>query len=304
MTTRKAGFLDWCSENIENLDMELKSYLDKTVKSGEPTKAAICPHAAYRYCGATAAWSFANIVTSEISRVVILGPSHRKPITRNGVAACALPQADVTAYETPFGKIAIDTDAVKELYAHGVFQELPIEDDQKEHSVEMMLPYLEVSMEGKNFKLLPIVVGSLSPKQHKQYADILRPYFADQATIFLISADLCHWGQSYGYTPFLTLRKGTINEAIEELDNQGIDFIERADSRGFLGYLEKTGNTICGKHPISIFLNILEDDMFHGMFVTEKVHYSQSAAAQNARDSSVSYAAIVVRPKAAGSVEM
>ena len=36
--------------------------------------------------------------------------------------------------------------------------------------------------------------------------------------------------------------------------------IEDHDGESFSKYLSKTGNTVCGRHPISLFLEILKQD--------------------------------------------
>lgn len=38
---------------------------------------------------------------------------------------------------------------------------------------------------------------------------------------------------------------------------QGMSIIETLDTAGFTDYLKKYGNTICGRHPIGVLLNVL-----------------------------------------------
>ena len=59
-------------------------------------------HAGYVYCGATAAFAYSQIDASQVDRVFILGPSHRKYLED-----CA-----VTAFQycaTPVGDLRVDT---------------------------------------------------------------------------------------------------------------------------------------------------------------------------------------------------
>jgi len=53
---------------------------------------------------------------------------------------------------------------------------------------------------------------------------------------------------------------GSISKNIEQLDRQGMRIIEDHDGESFSKYLSKTENTICGRHPISLFLEILKLD--------------------------------------------
>ena len=39
---------------------------------------------------------------------------------------------------------------------------------------------------------------------------------------------------------------------IEELDKAGMKLIEKNDLKGFMKYIDETGNTICGEHPIKL----------------------------------------------------
>lgn len=84
-------------------------------------------------------------------RVFVLGPSHHVYLTK-----CALSM--MTAYETPLGNIALDTDGnilvivtrlvIKEIHSTGQFEWMKKSVDEAEHSIEMQLPYIEKMMEG------------------------------------------------------------------------------------------------------------------------------------------------------------
>ena len=46
---------------------------------------------------------------------------------------------------------------------------------------------------------------------------------------------------------------------LQALDHAGMDIIERMDAPGFTNYLKQYGNTICGRHPIGVFLNMVTE---------------------------------------------
>lgn len=50
---------------------------------------------------------------------------------------------------------------------------------------------------------------------------------------------------------------GAIYKSIEALDKMGMDIIETGDPDAFKQYLSETDNTICGRHPISLFLQVI-----------------------------------------------
>lgn len=95
--------------------------------------------------------------------------------------------------------------------------------DEREHSLEMHLPFIRTVMQGHPFKLIPILVGSPSKDQEDQIADALMPYFQDDRTLFIISSDFCHWGRRFAFT---RCEAGMpIYESIKDLDLRGMSFI-------------------------------------------------------------------------------
>lgn len=52
-------------------------------------------------------------------------------------------------------------------------------------------------------------------------------------------------------------KHGAIHKSIEVLDRMGMDIIETGDPDSFKQYLSETDNTICGRHPISVFLHVI-----------------------------------------------
>ena len=63
----------------------------------------------------------------------------------------------------------------------------------------------------------------------------------------------------------------------------------------FADYLQRTKNTICGRHPIGVLLGALSALETEGRVPKLKfVRYEQSSACKNINDSSVSYASAYV----------
>lgn len=145
-------------------------------------KALIVPHAGYVYSGATAAEAYALLapLRDQIGRVVLLGPVHRVP-----VRGLALPDAD--AFETPLGRVEIDTAAVAEL--QGLPQvTISRAAHAQEHSLEVQLPFLQAML--ADFKLLPLAVGDASPIE---VAEVIERLWGGPETLIVISSDLSHF---------------------------------------------------------------------------------------------------------------
>jgi len=107
----------------------------------------------------------------------------------------------------------------------------------------------------QDFRLIPILVGSLDASKLEKYGQLLAPYLCDPKNLFIISSDFCHWGRRFSYTPH-NPADGEIWQHIEKLDHQGMDLIEKLNLQDFHKYLRSTDNTICGRYPISLLLAV------------------------------------------------
>ncbi|XP_051151169.1 uncharacterized protein LOC127265431 [Andrographis paniculata] len=184
-------------------------------------------------------------------------------------------------YKTPLGDLPIDQEAT------GKFELMDLQVDEAEHSMEMHLPYLVKVFNGYTVKIVPILVCSLSAESEATYGQLLAKYVDYPTNFFSLSSDFCHWGARFKYTSF-DRKHGAIYEAIEEMDKMGMKLIETGDPDAFKQYLTETQNTICGRHPISVFLHMLKN--CSTKIKIGFLQYEQSSQCTSMRDSSVSYA--------------
>jgi hypothetical protein len=152
-----------------------------TPRFGHP-KALIVPHAGYIYSGPVAARAYDELVAARgvVKRVVLLGPVHRVP-----VRGLALP--GVEAFDTPLGRIPVDTAAARTLapYRQVVTSAAA---HAMEHSLEVQLPFLQ-KMLGE-FSLLPFAVGDAKPQE---VAEVIERLWGGPETLFVLSTDLSHY---------------------------------------------------------------------------------------------------------------
>lgn len=289
-TTRKATHAgSWYTDSPDELNRRLQNWLSQAPYCHGPARAIIAPHAGYRYSGECAAHAYKQIEPARIQRIFILGPSHHV-----GTAKCALTQAHVL--NTPLYDLRVDVGVVRELAGGGVFEWLDLEDDEREHSIEMHLPYVAKVMEGRKnrFTVVPVVVGSLSRDAEIRYGKIFAKYLAQPENLFVISSDFCHWGRRFRYT-YLLPNNNVIHETIEQLDRMGMSVIERLDGGEFAQYLREHRNTICGRHAIGVLLEAVGEVMRSGGsgdgVCMKFLKYAQSNRCKDMSDSSVSYAA-------------
>lgn len=273
----------WYSGDPSTLSRQLDGWLDKTPSRQEDIRAVIAPHAGFRFSGPTAAYAYKSVNAPTIQRVFILGPSHHVYLD-----GCALTQC--SDYETPLGNLPVDAAINAQLRQTGRFTLMDSQTDEDEHSIEMHLPFIRHVFK-HSVTVVPILVGSISPTKEKLFGSILAPFLADKANLFVVSSDFCHWGQRFNFTTHSDFSMD-IHESIELLDREAMTHIETRRPEAFEAYLNKTRNTICGRHPISVLMYAMNDQ--HRI---QFVHYSQSNKVESQRDSSVSYAAAIIKLK-------
>lgn len=187
--------------------------------------------------------------------------------------------------------------------------------DEDEHSLEMHLPYIYkmLSLKNSDFQsdsssvpLIPIMVGNTDAAAETRYGSLLAPYLADPTNIFVISSDFCHWGSRFRYTYYqppngaaaTQLKSASrvpsdypIHESIAAVDHESMDAIETGSHRKFLDQLRKTGNTVCGRHPIGLFMAAVEstEALEEGKGIFSFLRYERSSLVEDLQDSSVSY---------------
>jgi len=291
---QKAG--SWYEASKEKLADELREYLQVAKDSlklelgtKKVLKGVIVPHAGYYYSGPTAAYSYINFISdnmSKINNIIILGPSHRKYFKGCKITECQ-------ELETPFGSLQVNVELGKELLQYKGFSTIGKQDDENEHSLEMQFPYIYQTVNEYKFspKVLPIMVGEVDGESALNLGKILSSLIEREDTIFIISSDFCHWGKNFEYMP----HSGNceIHEYIEKMDKEGISHITKKDFQGFTNYLDVTENTICGRNPILLYLCALKQSKLYDSMNVELLHYTQSSQVKRKNQSSVSYASIM-----------
>ena len=211
-------------QDPEILKRDINDYLGIPEGVEPAPKAIIAPHAGYIYSAPVAASVYKRLrpLHDKISRVILLGPSHR--VGFNGLA---LSSADYFA--TPLGYVTIDHSMDASL------TELPQVDvlDQAhsmEHSLEVHLPFLQTMLD--EFQLIPMVVGDASPEEVAQVIELL---WGGEETLIVVSSDLSHYQD---YLSAQHLDQATA-EAIETLRYEDIHYDDacgRNPIRGLLYY--------------------------------------------------------------------
>jgi hypothetical protein len=221
-----------------------------------PLRALIMPHAGYSYSGFAAAHAAPLLENRHFDKVIVMGPDHQA-----GFNGCAV--SNVAAYLTPLGKIDLHPEAAALLKDKGLFITPPSISEDREHSIEVILPFLQTWLD--TFKLVPIVVGNVSPDALDK---ALMPLLDDN-TLLIASSDLSH------YLPYA--------EAVAR-DRETIGWILNLQSNN----LENSRNHACGKIPIAVVINLARVYNWQPLFI----HYSNSGDTSGNRDRVVGYSVI------------
>ncbi|RCX32222.1 AmmeMemoRadiSam system protein B [Thioalbus denitrificans] len=166
----------------QELKRMVDGYLAEASAESPPPKALIAPHAGYIYSGPIAATAYATLapVRETITRVVLMGPSHRVPLYGLAVSSAE-------RFETPLGSIPLDREAIDRALT---LPQVKVMDEAHalEHSLEVHLPFLQEVLSA--FSLAPFVVGDATPRE---VAEVLELLWGGPETLIVISSDLSHY---------------------------------------------------------------------------------------------------------------
>lgn len=124
----------------QEVNAELKAFFSKFAKVPQRNdiQAVVVPHAGWVFSGEVAASAFARINPAKrYKRIFLIGPSHQVYLDSISVAS------GYGFYETPLGKIEIDTQVCNQLAEsnpHITFSERA---HAREHCLEVQLPFLQ-----------------------------------------------------------------------------------------------------------------------------------------------------------------
>ncbi|MCX6256586.1 MAG: AmmeMemoRadiSam system protein B [Bacteroidia bacterium] len=239
-------------------------------------QAIISPHAGYIYSGIVAASAFNQIdQDKEYNDIFILASSHHY----------SFPGASIYSkgdFETPMGTVKVDTTLADKLVKENNIFNTKIEPHLSEHSIEVQLPFLQYIMK-KNFRIVPILLGTQSADDCMKIAGVLKPYFTSD-NLFIISTDFSHYPE---YTDAVKVDKKTADAICS---NSVSVFTELLDNKDF-NFTKNLATKICGWTSVLTLLNITESE---SDIIYDPVIYRNSGDASGDRESVVGYFAIAI----------
>ncbi len=218
-------------------------------------RALIIPHAGYIYSGFTAAHCASLLKGRTYSRVIVMGPDHRVGIPRAAIS-------NVKAYETPLGRIALHADSSKLRKRSLLFGYSP-SSDRSEHSLEVVLPFLQYGL--GDFELVPLVIGGGDPVAIA--AELATVVDAD--TLLVASSDLSH------YLPY---------EQAVAWDRATLKLITGIAPEKLMA----RSNSACGRAPAAVILHLARRHGWRAVLL----NYTNSGDTAGDKERVVGYAAV------------
>ena len=217
------------NELIKNVD----TYLDNVKKIDLKGRllAVIVPHAGYVYSGQVAAYGFKELQDLNFKKIIIISPSHY--VGFDGISVY-----NKGSFETPLGLVRIDEELADRLMQKSERFIFYPESHEKEHAIEVELPFLQRIYGKRDFKIVPITMGNPVFEDATILSDALYDVI-DEDTLLIVSADLSHY---HAY-----------DKAVQ-LDTSGISAIEKLDAEWLLEQLRSGASEIDA--PIAVLATI------------------------------------------------
>jgi AmmeMemoRadiSam system protein B/AmmeMemoRadiSam system protein A len=248
------------------LKKTIEGFLSKAKSSPQSGRliAIVSPHAGYIYSGQVAAYGYKNLKGRDINKVILLGPSHYVGFKGASVYTKG-------GFSTPLGTVKINERLAEDLLNENADVRFYPEAFEKEHSIEVQLPFLQTVL--KDFTIVPILIGSPT-KQTFEYLIKKIPEIMDEKTLLVASTDLSHF---HDY------------DKAKEMDSKVISAIERLSFIDTERLLRTGEAELCGGFPVLI---TIEAARIAGANMGVIFDYANSGDVTGDKDRVVGYASI------------
>jgi AmmeMemoRadiSam system protein B len=165
---------------------------DRDLKS-DAVIGGVVPHAGWPYSGAVAARVFNAILTGRRPDVVIVfGAVHVPRLSRPAIFPSG-------AWRTPLGLATVDDLLVQRLHAETDLAELDSHSHDREHSIEVEVPFIQHLLPKATIVPIMIPVDQRAAELGRIVGLACKRYGV--AAVFLASTDLTHYGPGFSFAP-------------------------------------------------------------------------------------------------------
>jgi len=228
----------------------------------------IVPHAGYFYSGSTAGYAYHYVQAESYDICAVFSPLHDyQPFDFLTTLH--------TAYNTPLGDVPVATSQVNEIdedmqtHSDLFLQRIGLD---REHSLEIQLPFLQVALKD-SFELVPIMVRTHHSGTLQNAAKSIAKVLTGKRVLIIASTDLSHFYTQREANQF----DGVMTSHFTRFDPQGVLDAE-ANQQGFA----------CGAGAVALALWTTQ---LLGAKLVTLLHHTTSAEASGDTSSVVGYAA-------------
>jgi len=228
--------------------------------------ALIAPHAGYQFSGQVAAYTYRQLQGMDLDTIILIGPSHFASFSGASVYAEG-------GLSTPLGAIRINEQLAKSLLNEQAGVTFNPAAFEKEHSLEVQLPFLQRTLKG--FRLVPILIGSPTRASFEALTEKLTTILRKNSRVIIIaSTDLSH------YHDYATAQK---------MDRKVVDAAARMSVEDLEKYLTTREGEMCGGYPVLLTMAVARSlGATHGVLY----QYANSGDVTGDREKVVGYAAM------------
>jgi AmmeMemoRadiSam system protein B len=185
MPTRPAAVAgSWYPGTAGALARDVDQYLAGAAEwNGGPIAAVIAPHAGLMFSGPVGAYAYRAARAQAYEVAVLVGPSHF--FAFDGVAL--YPDG---AFASPLGDAPIDDAGARAVAASPIVRALP-QAHQREHSLEMQLPFLRRVL--PDVSIVPLLIGRQTRATILALGEALAAAFHGRRALLVASTDLSHY---------------------------------------------------------------------------------------------------------------
>ncbi|SIO13964.1 AmmeMemoRadiSam system protein B [Halodesulfovibrio marinisediminis] len=252
--------------NPQQLRAEVEALLQRGTKRTAPTLLAMSPHAGYMYSGNTAGYTFGSCNLS--NTIYLLGPNH----TGRGAPVSVWSGGD---WETPLGVVPVNIEARNKLLAAGSLFEADTLAHANEHSLEVLLPFIQVA--NPEATIVPISIATHNQETLALIGAILGGALKhDSDSSIVVSSDMSHYISA---------------EAAKKLDTLALSYVQTVDPQGLLNAVAHNNISMCGVLPMTVGLIACEAV---GATRADILEYTSSGAVTGDLSQVVGYAGVII----------
>lgn len=262
------------------LTKTVDGYLARVTNGHAQPSIAIAPHAGYVYSGPVAAYAFKPLVGRACDGVVVLGFNHGYSYEFQGASIWT-----EGAWRTPLGDVPIDAALARSIADTDDRFQVGRDPHTTEHSIEVMLPFLQRVQPGKSF--VPISIGRPTLDNCRALADGLARAISGKNVAVVVSTDLSHYPP---YDGAVRVDRETV-AAVLSLDPLALEALVKDLPSHEIANLH---TRMCGQGPVLTAMMLAH---YLGAERAELLNYANSGDAPiGERDRVVGYAAIGFAP--------